>query len=218
MRAPHRVRCNLKRRENRYASPKHRTLADRTPREALDARVAMDARALARLSDGQDAATCLAWALACFAPVKTIGFDHGQRPQSNRSAGVRSTATCVRHLLPGAPAARWSRAPEHGWRTRARVACAVPGARQHRRHSGLRPGQGGDPSRPDGAVFLLPARPMDRSQNSRQLANEVANKRAGGPMDVGTGWGARRPNGCAGKPHKPWRPHQTRIVAGMAAP
>src|SRR5581483_3686188 len=35
--------------------------------------------ALVLLSGGQDSATCLAWALARFAHVETIGFDYGQR-------------------------------------------------------------------------------------------------------------------------------------------
>ena len=36
-------------------------------------------RALVLFSGGQDSATCLAWALANFAAVETIGFDYGQR-------------------------------------------------------------------------------------------------------------------------------------------
>ena len=35
--------------------------------------------ALVLFSGGQDSATCLAWALARFAQVETIGFDYGQR-------------------------------------------------------------------------------------------------------------------------------------------
>ena len=35
--------------------------------------------ALVLFSGGQDSATCLAWALARFAAVETIGFDYGQR-------------------------------------------------------------------------------------------------------------------------------------------
>ena len=35
--------------------------------------------ALVLFSGGQDSATCLAWALAKFATVETIGFDYGQR-------------------------------------------------------------------------------------------------------------------------------------------
>jgi len=35
--------------------------------------------ALVLLSGGQDSATCLAWALAHFALVETVGFDYGQR-------------------------------------------------------------------------------------------------------------------------------------------
>ena len=36
-------------------------------------------RALVLFSGGQDSTTCLAWALARFAEVETIGFDYGQR-------------------------------------------------------------------------------------------------------------------------------------------
>jgi len=37
------------------------------------------ASALVLFSGGQDSATCLAWALARFAQVETVGFDYGQR-------------------------------------------------------------------------------------------------------------------------------------------
>ena len=37
------------------------------------------ARALVLFSGGQDSTTCLAWALARFSHVETIGFDYGQR-------------------------------------------------------------------------------------------------------------------------------------------
>lgn len=39
----------------------------------------MEDGALVLLSGGQDSATCLAWALARFARVETVGFDYGQR-------------------------------------------------------------------------------------------------------------------------------------------
>lgn len=38
-----------------------------------------DEGALVLLSGGQDSATCLAWALANFSHVETVGFDYGQR-------------------------------------------------------------------------------------------------------------------------------------------
>jgi 7-cyano-7-deazaguanine synthase len=40
---------------------------------------ARDGQALVLFSGGQDSATCLAWALARFAKVETVGFDYGQR-------------------------------------------------------------------------------------------------------------------------------------------
>jgi 7-cyano-7-deazaguanine synthase len=39
----------------------------------------MPSRALVLFSGGQDSTTCLAWALARYAHVETIGFDYGQR-------------------------------------------------------------------------------------------------------------------------------------------
>jgi 7-cyano-7-deazaguanine synthase len=39
----------------------------------------MDAAALVLFSGGQDSTACLAWALARYARVETIGFDYGQR-------------------------------------------------------------------------------------------------------------------------------------------
>ncbi|MCQ9617068.1 7-cyano-7-deazaguanine synthase QueC [Paenalcaligenes niemegkensis] len=39
-------------------------------------------RALVLFSGGQDSATCLAWALAHYGHVETIGFDYGQRHQA----------------------------------------------------------------------------------------------------------------------------------------
>lgn len=39
----------------------------------------MNRRALVLFSGGQDSATCLAWALARYAHVETMGFDYGQR-------------------------------------------------------------------------------------------------------------------------------------------
>jgi 7-cyano-7-deazaguanine synthase len=39
----------------------------------------MDAAALVLFSGGQDSTVCLAWALARYARVETIGFDYGQR-------------------------------------------------------------------------------------------------------------------------------------------
>jgi len=41
--------------------------------------VASEGRALVLFSGGQDSTTCLAWALARFAAVETLGFDYGHR-------------------------------------------------------------------------------------------------------------------------------------------
>src|SRR5438067_3775385 len=48
--------------------------------------------ALVLFSGGQDSTTCLAWALARFARVETIGFDYGQRHRIELDcrAGVRA--------------------------------------------------------------------------------------------------------------------------------
>jgi 7-cyano-7-deazaguanine synthase len=44
-----------------------------------DATIDKSASALVLFSGGQDSTTCLAWALARFSQVETIGFDYGQR-------------------------------------------------------------------------------------------------------------------------------------------
>ena len=44
-----------------------------------DDAVEIPEKALVLFSGGQDSTTCLAWALACFAAVETVGFDYGQR-------------------------------------------------------------------------------------------------------------------------------------------
>jgi 7-cyano-7-deazaguanine synthase len=49
--------------------------------------------ALVLLSGGQDSTTCLAWALARFARVETIGFDYGQRH--------RIELACRRRIIEG---------------------------------------------------------------------------------------------------------------------
>ena len=48
-----------------------------------------DAAALVLFSGGQDSTTCLAWALARFARVETVGFDSGQRHLAELAARPR---------------------------------------------------------------------------------------------------------------------------------
>jgi 7-cyano-7-deazaguanine synthase len=54
----------------------------------------IDAPALVLFSGGQDSTTCLAWALARFARVETIGFDYAQRHR----AELRCRATILSRL------------------------------------------------------------------------------------------------------------------------
>ncbi|AVP57513.1 7-cyano-7-deazaguanine synthase QueC [Pulveribacter suum] len=49
----------------------------------------MSRRALVLFSGGQDSATCLAWALARYAHVETLGFDYGQRHRVELDCRVR---------------------------------------------------------------------------------------------------------------------------------
>ena len=64
-----------------------------------------DDAALVLLSGGQDSATCLAWALARFAHVETLGFDYGQRHRAELSrrdalrAGMAGPALAEDHML-----------------------------------------------------------------------------------------------------------------------
>ena len=56
-------------------------------------------RALVLLSGGQDSATCLAWALARYGHVETLGFDYGQRH--------RVELDCRQRLIDGVRALPW---------------------------------------------------------------------------------------------------------------
>ncbi|MGD9774958.1 7-cyano-7-deazaguanine synthase QueC [Diaphorobacter sp.] len=56
-------------------------------------------RALVLLSGGQDSATCLAWALARYGHVETLGFDYGQRH--------RVELECRQKLIDGIQALPW---------------------------------------------------------------------------------------------------------------
>ncbi len=55
--------------------------------------------ALVLFSGGQDSTTCLAWALARFARVETVGFDYGQRHRSEMDARLRVLAA-IRERFP----------------------------------------------------------------------------------------------------------------------
>ena len=55
--------------------------------------------ALVLFSGGQDSTTCLAWALARFARVETVGFDYGQRHRVEMECRLR-VAECLRHEFP----------------------------------------------------------------------------------------------------------------------
>jgi len=55
--------------------------------------------ALVLFSGGQDSTTCLAWALAHFARVETVGFDYGQRHIAEMDARPRVLAA-IRARLP----------------------------------------------------------------------------------------------------------------------
>jgi 7-cyano-7-deazaguanine synthase len=56
-----------------------------------------DRRALVLFSGGQDSTVCLAWALARFARVETVGFDYGQRHSAELTArGVVREALAAR--------------------------------------------------------------------------------------------------------------------------
>ena len=49
-------------------------------------------KALVLFSGGQDSTVCLAWALARFDRVETVGFDYGQRHASELAARPRILA------------------------------------------------------------------------------------------------------------------------------
>ena len=51
-------------------------------------------KAIVLFSGGQDSSTCLAWALANFSSVETVGFDYGQRHEVEMECRleVRSTS------------------------------------------------------------------------------------------------------------------------------
>ncbi len=52
-------------------------------------RAANHHRALVLFSGGQDSATCVAWALARFDHVETLGFDYGQRHNDELEQAIR---------------------------------------------------------------------------------------------------------------------------------
>ncbi|HWA90899.1 MAG TPA: 7-cyano-7-deazaguanine synthase QueC [Rhizomicrobium sp.] len=55
--------------------------------------------ALVLFSGGQDSTTCLAWALARFERVETVGFDYGQRHAAELAARPRILAAMARPKL-----------------------------------------------------------------------------------------------------------------------
>ena len=59
-----------------------------------------DASALVLFSGGQDSTTCLAWALARFSKVETVGFDYGQRHAAELAARPRILGD-LRERFPG---------------------------------------------------------------------------------------------------------------------
>src|SRR5258708_34882192 len=56
-----------------------RPISWRVTHDAYEATETTPEKGLVLFSGGQDSTTCLAWALARFAAVETIGFDYGQR-------------------------------------------------------------------------------------------------------------------------------------------
>lgn len=65
-------------------------------------------KALVLLSGGQDSATCLAWALARFTHVETVGFDYGQRHRVELAARDQ-----IRALFGARPAWQEKLGPDH---------------------------------------------------------------------------------------------------------
>ncbi len=65
--------------------------------------------ALVLFSGGQDSATCLAWALECYARVETVGFDYGQRHAVEMQARLRVREGMARAL----PALAARLGPDH---------------------------------------------------------------------------------------------------------
>jgi 7-cyano-7-deazaguanine synthase len=66
-------------------------------------------RALVLFSGGQDSATCLAWALARYQHVETIGFDYGQRHRVE----LRCRETFLAHLKTQFPPWAAKLGPDH---------------------------------------------------------------------------------------------------------
>jgi 7-cyano-7-deazaguanine synthase len=59
------------------------------------------AAALVLFSGGQDSTACLAWALARYARVETVGFDYGQRHRVELEARLRVLDRCGASSRPG---------------------------------------------------------------------------------------------------------------------
>src|SRR5690348_7030197 len=56
-------------------------------------------KALVLFSGGQDSATCLAWSLARFSSVETVGFDYRQRHRVELDCRARSIGRLRREFL-----------------------------------------------------------------------------------------------------------------------
>lgn len=72
-----------------------------------------DTRALVLFSGGQDSTTCLAWALARFPEVETVGFDYGQRHRVELEVrpAIREALAAMRIGAGGRPRGRLG--PDH---------------------------------------------------------------------------------------------------------
>ena len=99
-------------------------------------------RALVLFSGGQDSTTCLAWALARFAAVETVGFDYGQRhrveldaaravvaaaaPRLSANGATRLGDDHSLDLSVSGPGQRHRADPRHARSSSSKAACRTP--------------------------------------------------------------------------------------------